>query len=92
MTVALSGRLICATPEEAARLRAHLPDHIRLTRAEPGCLAFHVAPTADPLVWEVSERFTDRAAFATHQARTADSPWAAATAGIRRDYTIIGAA
>ena len=33
MTVALTGRLICITEAEAARVRAHLPEHIRLTRA-----------------------------------------------------------
>jgi len=51
-SVTLTGQLICATPEEAARVRAHLPDHIRLTRAEPGCLRFDAVATDDWLVWQ----------------------------------------
>ena len=62
-----------------------LPEHVRLTRAEPGCLSFEVTPTDDPLAWRVEERFTDRAAFDAHQRRTRASAWGAATAAIRRD-------
>lgn len=91
MTVTLTGRLICTTAAEAARLRAHLPEHIRLTRAERGCLRFDVVGTDDPLVWQVDETFADRAAFDAHQARTKQSRWAQETAGIRRDFQIIGA-
>ncbi|KFE35387.1 putative quinol monooxygenase [Thioclava atlantica] len=50
MPLTLTGRLICATEEEAAIVRAHLPEHIRLTRAEPGCERFEVRQGADPLV------------------------------------------
>ncbi|HBB85248.1 MAG TPA: antibiotic biosynthesis monooxygenase, partial [Sulfitobacter sp.] len=42
----------------------------------------------DPLVWQVSELFTDRAAFDAHQTRAAASDWATLTAGITRDYQI----
>lgn len=90
MTVALTGRLICTTAAEAARVRAHLPEHIRLTRAEPGCLRFDVVETADPLVWQVDETFADRAAFDAHQARTRASRWAQETAGIARDFRVTG--
>jgi len=86
--IALSGQLICPDAAAAARVRAHLPEHVRLTRAEPGCLAFDVVPTADPLVWAVSERFADRAAFDAHQTRTAGSVWAAGAAGCRRAYEV----
>ncbi len=65
-----------------------LPAHIRLTRAEAGCVSFDVTPTQDPLIWDVCEIFTNRAAFDAHQARSAASNWAAETAGIRRDYTM----
>ena len=40
------------------------------------------------MVWQVAETFASRAAFDAHQTRAAASPWAAATAGIRRDYTV----
>ncbi|MFG6563386.1 putative quinol monooxygenase [Sulfitobacter sp. 1A13421] len=88
MRVALTGHLRCVTRAEADRVRAGLDAHLRLTRAEPGCLRLDVTPTDDPLVWQVSELFTDRAAFEAHQARAAASDWAKLTAGIARDYQI----
>jgi len=84
----LTGRLICTTSEQSERVRAHLADHIRLTRAEPGCLSFTVQQTDDPMVWQVDEAFSDRAAFEAHQNRTASSVWAQATKGIKRDFTL----
>jgi quinol monooxygenase YgiN len=85
MTFHLSGRLICQTEAEAERVRAHLPEHIRLTRAEPGCLSFAVEPTGDPLIWQIDEAFADAAAFAEHQTRAGASLWARETAGIQRN-------
>lgn len=86
--ITLTGRLICATEAEAERVRSNLPRHIRLTQAEPGCVAFDAVPTDDPLIWQVDEAFTDRAAFEAHQARTKASDWARETAGIKRDFQI----
>jgi quinol monooxygenase YgiN len=86
--VALTGRLVCANDEEEAAVLRHLPRHVELTRAEEGCLAFDVQPTSDRLVWTVSERFADQAAFEAHQARVRASEWGQATAGIVRDYVI----
>lgn len=88
--IRLFGKLICKDEQEAACLRAHLPEHIRLSRAEIGCLRFEVTPSEHPLVWSVEESFTDQAAFDAHQARTRASQWFAATTHIRRDYTITG--
>ncbi|MGW9114554.1 putative quinol monooxygenase [Microbacterium sp. NPDC055683] len=88
MAIMLTGRLLCASAEEAGIVSRHLPRHVELTRAEPGCLSFDVTASADPLVWDVSERFADRAAFDAHQARVAASGWGRATAGIRRDYVV----
>lgn len=86
--VELTGRLVCGDLDEAAAVRRHLPEHVALTRAEPGCLRFEVEPTEDPLVWTVSELFVDRAAFDTHQARVRSSPWSEATSGVARDYVV----
>jgi quinol monooxygenase YgiN len=83
----LSGRLVCKDGAEAEVVRRELPEHIRLTRAEPGCLSFEVTSTEDPLRWHVSETFLDRAAFEAHQTRTRASAWYRATAGITRDFT-----
>lgn len=86
--IRLTGTLTCA-PSEAATVRAALPEHIRLSRAEPGCLAFDVTETA-PGVFSVSERFTDRAAFDAHQERTRASAWWQATGHMTRDFTLSG--
>lgn len=86
--VALSGKLVCASSDEADLVRQFLPEHIRLTRQEPGCLSFEVTETDDPLVWRVEELFADAAAFDAHQARTRASEWARETAAIRREYAL----
>jgi len=81
--IRLTGTLRCA-PDEADTVRAALPRHLRLTRAEPGCIAFDVTETV-PCVFSVSERFADRAAFETHQVRTRASDRWQATRHITRD-------
>jgi quinol monooxygenase YgiN len=84
--IRLRGQLICMTEAESQAIRAHLPDHLALSRAEPGCLTFDVSPTDDPLIWEVMEAFRTREDFDAHQARTRASPWFAATRTILRDF------
>lgn len=86
--IRLKGHLICMTAEEAAAVRHHRPRHEALTRAEPGCLGFEIADTEDPLIFDVQERFRDRASFDAHQARTRDSDWFAATRSILRDFRV----
>ena len=88
--VRLSGQLVCHTEDQAATVRDHLPLHLSLTRAEPGCLSFSVTTTSNPLVWQVEERFEHSAAFQTHQERVAGSTWAHATSGIERRYSVTG--
>jgi len=85
----LTGFLICRTLEEADRVATLLPDHIRLTRAEPGCLLFEVVRSmSDPVRFAVREIFASRADFDAHQARMKDTPWARGTKGIPRDYVL----
>lgn len=88
--VTVTGQLACADADEAATVVEHLPRHVLLTRAEPGCLVFEVQRTDDPHVWQVEEVFRDTAAFDAHQARTAESEWGRATKGIVRHFTIEG--
>jgi quinol monooxygenase YgiN len=90
--VRLTGRLICRSVDDIATIRAHLTEHIYLTRAEPGCISFDVVQSDDPLIWSVDECFCDKAAFDFHQQRTRASPWWSATAQIPRDYQIFGLA
>jgi quinol monooxygenase YgiN len=84
----LSGLLTCASVSEAAIVHQYLPEHIRLSRAEPGCLSFEVTQSDDPMIWRVEECFADQSAFDAHQTRTRASEWWRATAGIRRDFQI----
>ena len=86
--IRLSGHVICTNEQDVAIVRDHLDQHIRLSRAEPGCLSFEVAQTADPLIWSVEESFVNQAAFDAHQTRTKASRWFAATAHIRREYRV----
>ena len=86
--IVLSGHI--DVPEDRIEaVRAALPTHIALTRAEPGCLSFLIVEErCRPGRFNVSERFTDRAAFDAHQDRTKASEWALITAGIPRSYTV----
>ena len=86
MTVTLTGTLTC-TEEDLRVVRDALPEHIRLSRAEPGCLRFDVTETA-PGEFSVSEEFEDQSAFNAHQIRTRASAWWAATGHIPRDFKV----
>ena len=85
--VTLAGFLLCRSLDEADRVAAILPDHIRATRTEPGCLSFQVIRSmSDPLRFAVHEVFRDAAAFAHHQAAMRASAWWQATRHIPREY------
>ncbi|MDO8882394.1 MAG: antibiotic biosynthesis monooxygenase [Pseudotabrizicola sp.] len=86
--IRLKGHLICMSQAEADVVRAHLPEHIRLSREEPGCLSFNVAQTDDPMIWDVQESFRTRADFDAHQTRTRASLWFDATRHILRDFRV----
>ena len=84
--VCLSGQLVCHTQDQADTVRDHLPLHLALTRAEPGCCSFNVTTTSNPLMWQVEESFEHAAAFEAHRERVASSEWGQATLGIERRY------
>lgn len=86
--IRLRGQLRCMTADEAAVVRRHMGEHIRLTLAEVGCLTFSIVETDDPLTFEVMESFRDRAAFDHHQTRTRNSQWFAETRSILRDFVV----
>jgi autoinducer 2-degrading protein len=86
--VVLSGHLQVPA-DDLERVRAALPEHRDLSRAEPGCLEFRVEPHPDdPCRFDVFERFVDRAAFQTHQERVRASAWGRASATATRHYTV----
>ena len=86
--IRLTGTLTCATPDDLALVTQHLPAHIAASRAEPGCLAFNVSQSGNPMVWQLDETFTDQAAFEAHQSRTRASLWFAASRHLARDFKI----
>jgi quinol monooxygenase YgiN len=88
----LTGQLVCKTEDEGLVVAFHLSEHIKLTRNESGCISFVVAPTGDPLIWSVEERFENQRAFELHQKRVAGSEWGRATVGIERRYSTEGLA
>ena len=88
--VRLSGKLLCASLKDVEVVKVSLPEHIRLTLAESGCLSFKVWQTDDPLVWGVEESFINTSAFSHHQKRTRASAWWTATSAIPRSYEITG--
>ena len=63
MRIRIKGYIEVAA-SELAEIEAHLPEHIRLTRAETGCLQFDVTQRKEtPSVFDVVEEFADAAAY-----------------------------
>ncbi|MCT4559292.1 MAG: antibiotic biosynthesis monooxygenase [Pelagimonas sp.] len=94
MTVTMTG-YISVPASRLEAIRAALPDHIRLTRAEPGCVSFDVTeddttPGRFPRRFNVHEIFLDAQSFHAHQTRAAQSVWATITQGIPRTYQVTG--
>ncbi|SHJ21742.1 putative quinol monooxygenase [Wenxinia saemankumensis] len=86
--IRLIGRLICEDAAEADLVRSLLPEHVRLTREEEGCLQFDVTELPGTTIWEVEELFADKAAFDRHQERVRGSDWGRQTGHIRRSYEV----
>ncbi len=85
--VYLNGIITIPEAEQAA-MRPLLDEHVRLTRAEPGCIAFDATQSAaDPTQFEVAEIFRDEAAFAAHQARIKTAEWGAKSGHLVRNFT-----
>lgn len=86
--VTLSGFII--VPEESlAEIESELPNHIRLTRQEPGCLSFEVSQSpSDRHRFDVHEVFDNRAAFDLHQQRVRSSRWGQITTNVERHYEV----
>ena len=83
-----SGSNTCEA-DDLELVRTYVPDHIRLTMAEPGCVRFSIeASDEDPCKFIVSEEFIDRSAFDAHTARTRQSAWWEKTQHIPRDITV----
>lgn len=88
MTVTLVG-YIDVPHEQLSQVRVALREHIRLTRAESGCLSFEVTPhaTIDGR-FDVREEFVDQIAFDHHQTRASASAWGHLTRDFKREYQL----
>lgn len=86
--IRLTGTVTCKTPDDRRVIETYIPDHIRLSRAEPGCLTFDVVQTADPMIWHLDETYTDQAAFDAHQTRNRASIWWQLSQNFVRDFKI----
>lgn len=88
MGVILSGHLDVPDTDIEV-VESHLPTHIRLSRAEDGCISFDVCvDPQNPNRYLVDEEFADQASFEAHQARVKASDWGRATAHLQRQYKI----
>lgn len=89
-TVCLTGYIRVPAADLDA-VRAALPIHVELTRAEPGCLQFDVVQDADePTIFHVQEEFRDPSAFTAHQQRVRESAWGDVTVRVERHYQVTG--
>lgn len=84
----LTGTLTCPTLDDLTVIKTYLPDHIALSRAEPGCVIFEAVQTTDPMVWQIDETYTDRTSFDAHQTRNRASIWWEMSQGLVRDFKI----
>ncbi len=89
MKIQLTG-YIDVPADRLALVSAALPEHIRLTRAETGCISFDVTPSSEvDGRFDVAEVFADRNSFDAHQKRAGATNWAKVTKGIPRHYQIV---
>ena len=67
----------------------YAPEHIRLSRAEPGCLKFDFWQDAEnPNIYRLDEAFKDREAFDLHTARAKASKWGKVSSHLVRHFTM----
>ena len=70
-------------------VQSELPNHIKLTRNEKGCLKFLV--TGDQTNrnrYNVYEEFKNQESFALHQERAGKSAWGKVAVNVERHYQI----
>lgn len=84
--VILKGFIIIPS-NNRAKILAALDEHIKLTKAEQGCLVFQITPDNERAdkYW-VYEEFVDKLAFDAHQARVRSSLWGVMSADVERHY------
>jgi quinol monooxygenase YgiN len=88
--VILEGYIV-VSESDLINLKEHLDEHIKLTRAENGCIVFNVEQrNGKELIFDVYEEFSDKEAYYFHQERLKASPWYKATRKVERHYDVSG--
>jgi quinol monooxygenase YgiN len=86
--IVLTGYILVPEADLEAVKQA-LPEHIKNTLAESGCIFFEITPdNKDPCRFNVHEVFKDKASFEHHQERAADSEWGSISARVARYYEV----
>lgn len=86
--IILSGFIIVPEADLKAVLEK-LPEHIRKTQQEDGCLVFKIEEDpANPCQFQVYEEFINKTAFEEHQARVQVSEWGQVSRNVSRHYKI----
>jgi len=89
--VVLTGYIIVPDADLFA-VKNELPNHIKLTTAEQGCLRFEVSlDQTSSNRFNVYEEFVDKKSFEQHQLRVKNSDWGRVTVNVERYYQIDGA-
>lgn len=86
--VKLCGQLICVSEQELNIVIKYLPEYIKLTRQEQGCVSFEVKQSQNLLIWDVYEVFENRQSFENHQHKISGSVRGIKTQHIQRLYEI----
>jgi len=86
--IILQGHII--VPEaDLTIVKDALANHIKLTKAEPGCLVFNVTVNSlNPNKFDVYEEFCNQECFTHHQRRVKQSVWGQVTQNVERFYQI----
>ena len=88
--VTLSGYIIVPI-SELDTVKEALTEHIKLTKAELGCMVFEVTEhSTERGRFDVYEEFESSKAFELHQKRVRGSYWGEITQNLKREYTIDG--
>ena len=77
--------------EKAGELMTAWQEHVRLSRAEAGCIRFDYTVSDDGRTVTIDEEWSDKAAFEAHGARSRASAWAAHGADLDRKIEVTGA-
>ena len=88
--VVLEGYIL-VSDSDIETVEKELPNHIKLSLQEAGCLVFKVSQDRKNLNrFSVYEEFVDQNAFTWHQQRVKHSQWGRISADVQRHYKISG--